>query len=113
MATLDDWKAAFPELVSQVDGDDGYTDAQIERAIEEVEMLYPPDDAARRYAVAHWLSYEGPGGEATSVSSSAGLTETKRPVSATPDDAFWATTTYGVKFLSLSRRLNAFTARSL
>ena len=111
MPTLAEFKAAFPELVFSADNSNGYTDAEIEAALEDVAAYAPASGRAALYAVAHWLTYDSPGGEITSESSQVGESVTRRPTSRTPDEAFWGGTQYGVKFLALARRRGAYTAR--
>ena len=115
MARLDDWKARFPALVFDADDNaTGYKDAQITQAYEDMDGIYATDDAAKAYAVAHWLEAQTPGGEATTFTpDGAGIATTMKPVAESGSDSFWATTAYGLRFLMLRRNAVAFSLRSL
>ena len=114
MPRLDDFKNRFPNLeYNSPQNVTGYTDEQITNAFEAVDLIYAKDDLAKLYAVAHWLEYSSTGGEATSVRSDAGLTESRKPIAKTASDSFWATSEYGVKFLMIKRQRSPFSLRSI
>ena len=114
MARLDDWKARFPELTASAGNPTGFTDEKITAAYDDVDAIYAADDAAKAYAVAHWLSYETPGGEVISQSpSGASIATTTTPIADPGSDSFWAATAYGTKFLMLRRNESAFSLRVL
>ena len=114
MARLDDWQARFSDLVFQSQSNpEGYSDEQIENAFSDVDTVYKENDAAKMYAVAHWLESQTPGGESVSESFQGNITSSKKPISKNHKDSFWATTSYGVKFLTLRRSRVSFSMRNL
>lgn len=110
MAVLDDLKAKFPELEITSANAAGYTDAQMESAISDVQSLGYTGQGML-YAIAHWLTYDAPGGEITSTSSQVGESVTRRAIAKPGEEAFWASTEYGVKFLMLAWQQRGYTAR--